>query len=105
MYAVIRTGGKQYRVAEGDVVSLEKLPGKDGAKITFDDVLAVSGKGGALKLGTPIVAKAKVEAEILETGRDKKIHVLKFKKNSQYRIHRGHRQDFTRVKIGKISVT
>jgi len=63
MYAVIKSGGKQYRVSEGDVVSLEKLPGKVGGKVTFSEVLAVSGKGGALKLGTPTVAKAKVEGE------------------------------------------
>ncbi len=105
MYAVIRAGGKQYRVAEGDIVTLERLPGEDGAKVTFGEVLAVSGKGGALKLGTPTVPKARVEAEILESGKGKKIHVLKFKKNSQYRIHRGHRQLFTRVKIGKISAS
>lgn len=102
MYAVIKSGGKQYRVAEGDVVSLEKLPGKVGGKVTFSEVLAVSGKGG-LKLGAPTVAKAKVEAEIVENGKGKKIHVLKFKKNSQYQIHRGHRQLFTKVKINKIT--
>lgn len=105
MYAVIKSGGKQYRVSEGDVVSLEKLPGKVGGKVTFSEVLALSGKGGALKLGKPTVAKAKVEGEILETGKAKKIHVLKFKKNSQYRIHRGHRQPFTKVKINKISAS
>ena len=105
MYAVIRTGGKQYRVAEGDVLSIEKLPGEAGAKVTFDDVLALSGKGGALKLGAPKVARAKVEGEIIESGRGKKIHVLKFKKNSQYRIHRGHKQPFTRVRISKISTS
>jgi large subunit ribosomal protein L21 len=105
MYAVIKTGGKQYRVAEGDVVSVEKLEGKEGGKVTFSEVLAVSAKGGALKLGSPTVAKAKVEGEILETGKQKKIHVFKFKKNSQYQIHRGHRQPFTKVKINKISAS
>ena len=105
MYAVIKTGGKQYRVAEGEVVSVEKIEGKTGGKVTFSEVLAVSGKGGALKLGSPTVAKAKVEGEIIENGRAKKIHVFKFKKNSQYQIHRGHRQHFTKVKINKISAS
>lgn len=102
MYAVIRSGGKQYRVSEGDVVRVEKLAGEPGSKVTFEEVLAVSAKGG-LKLGAPIVEKAKVEGEIVENGRGDKIHVFKFKKNSQYKIHRGHRQAYTKVKISKIT--
>jgi large subunit ribosomal protein L21 len=102
MYAVIRSGGKQYRVAEGDVVRVERLPGKVGGKVTFKDVLAL-GENGQLAPGTPTVPKAKVTGSIIEQGKGKKVRVFKFKKNSQYKIMRGHRQNLTAVKITGIS--
>ncbi|MBI2956522.1 MAG: 50S ribosomal protein L21 [Acidobacteria bacterium] len=103
MYAIIRSGGKQYRVAEGDVVRVEHLPEKVGKKVTFKDVLAVSGNG-ELKAGAEALAKAKVSGTVVEHGKDKKVRVFKFKKNSQYKILRGHRQTFTAVKISEISL-
>ena len=102
MYAVIRTGGKQYRVAEGEVVRVERLPGKVGGKVTFKEVLAI-GSNGALQAGTPTLPKAKVSGSIVEQGKAKKVRVFKFKKNSQYKILRGHRQPLTAVKITEIS--
>lgn len=102
MYAVIRSGGKQYRVAEGDVVRVESLHGKVGGKVTFKEVLAI-GENGDVKAGTPTLAKAKVAGTILEQGKADKVRVFKFKKNSQYKIMRGHRQRFTAVKVTEIS--
>jgi len=102
MYAVIRSGGKQYRVAEGDVVRVESLPGKVGGKVTFKEVLALGGESD-LKVGAPTLAKAKVAGTILEQGKADKVRVFKFKKNSQYKIMRGHRQRFTAVKVTEIS--
>jgi len=102
MYAVIRSGGKQYRVSEGEVVRLEHLPGKVGGKVTFKDVLAVGGNG-KMEAGQPVSAKAKVSGSIVEQGKGAKVKVFKFKKNSQYKILRGHRQPYTAVKITEIS--
>ena len=102
MYAVIRSGGKQYRVAEGDVVRVENLPGKVGGKVTFKEVLALADDGD-VKAGNPTLAKAKVAGTIVEQGKADKVRVFKFKKNSQYKILRGHRQRFTAVKVTEIS--
>ncbi|MGH9805129.1 MAG: 50S ribosomal protein L21 [Candidatus Acidiferrales bacterium] len=102
MYAVIRTGGKQYRVNEGETVRVERLPGKVGGKVTFKEVLVV-GENGTLKIGAPTLPKAKVAGSIVAHSKAKKILVFKFKKNSQYKIMRGHRQPFTDVKISEIS--
>jgi large subunit ribosomal protein L21 len=102
MYAVIRSGGKQYRVSEGNVVRVERLPGKVGSKVTFKEVLAV-GEGNKLEAGKPALPKAKVNGSIVEQGKGKKVQVFKFKKNSQYKILRGHRQLFTAVKITGIA--
>lgn len=99
MYAVIRSGGKQYRVEPGKVVKVERLPGKVGGKVTFPDVLAISGDGFATG---EAVAKAKVSGVIVEQGRGKKNRVLKFKKTNQYKILRGHRQNYTAVRVDKI---
>ena len=100
MYAVIRTGGKQYRVSESDVVRLEHLEGKVGKKVSFE-VLAL-GENGDLQVGTPAL-KAKVTGAIVEQGKGAKVRVFKFKKNSQYKILRGHRQRFTAVKVTEIT--
>jgi large subunit ribosomal protein L21 len=103
-FAVIETGGKQYKVAEGDVLSIEKLPGehKDGDKITFDRVLLVADDKDT-KVGTPYVSGAKVEAVFKEDGRGKKLHIIKFKAKSNYSKKIGHRQPYTKVAISSIT--
>jgi large subunit ribosomal protein L21 len=97
-YAVIRTGGKQYRVSEGDIVKIEKLPGEVGEKITMGDVLFVGGDGEA-KIGAPLVANAKVTGEIVDQMRAKKIIVFKKKRRKSYSRQQGHRQYQTALKI------
>lgn len=101
MYAVIVTGGKQYCVAEGELLHVEKLAGEAGGKITFDQVLLVGGEA-APKIGTPLVQGATVEGEIVQQGREKKILVLKKKRRKGYQKRQGHRQYFTAVKVTKI---
>ena len=101
MYAVIKTGGKQYRGSEGDRLRVEKLPGEPGAQVTFDEVLMIGGEKVAI--GTPVVKGAKVRAEIVTQGRDKKVIVFKFRRRKNYRRKRGHRQPFTELKITGIS--
>ena len=100
--AIFKTGGKQYRVTEGDVVRVAKLDGAAGEKIAFDDVMVV-GEGDAAKFGKPTVAGAKVEGEIVQQGREKKIIVFKLKRRKRYRRKQGHRQDFTAVRITGIT--
>ncbi|SRR5690606_13887023 len=95
--AVIRTGGKQYRVTEGDLLKVEKLAGEPGSKITFDEVLMVL--GDKPQVGKPLVSGAKVEAEIVAQDRGDKIIVFKFRRRKRYRKKQGHRQYFTQVKI------
>ena len=102
MYAVIKSGGKQYRVKAGQTIRLEKLVGEVGSKVELGDVLMVE-DGGDVKIGAPL-PNAKVEATILETDRADKIIVFKKKRKKQYRRTRGHRQSFTAVRIEKISV-
>src|SRR3989338_6846522 len=99
-FAVIQTGGKQYKVSVGDTVKIEKLVGehKEGDKITFDKVLLVD-NGKDTTIGTPFIAGAKVEAELVEIGRTKKIIVVKYKPKSRYLIRQGHRQPFFKQKI------
>ncbi|MGH7816379.1 MAG: 50S ribosomal protein L21 [Candidatus Binatia bacterium] len=97
-YAVIRTGGKQYRVSEGDVVKIEKLDGEVGEKVTMDDVLFIGGDGEA-KIGAPLVANAKVTGEIVDQLRAKKIIVFKKKRRKSYSRQQGHRQYQTALKI------
>ncbi len=101
MYAVIRTGGKQYKVAANDVISVEKLPGEAGETIGFDDVLMV-GEGAEATIGTPLVDGARVEATILEQGRGPKIIVFKKQRRKGYRRKKGHRQDLTVLRITDI---
>ena len=102
MYAVIKSGGKQYRVKAGETVRLEKLSGDPGSKVKLGDVLMVE-DGGNIKTGNPI-ANASIEATILETDRADKVIVFKKKRKKQYRRTRGHRQSFTAVRVDKISV-
>lgn len=99
MYAVIKTGGKQYRVTQGDQLRVEKLPGSVGDVVTFGDVLLVAGEGATLQIGTPSLAGAKVEAKIVAQDRAKKIIVFKFKRRKNYRRKAGHRQPFTALQI------
>ena len=100
MYAVIRAGGKQYRVAPGDVIEIEKLPQTSGENVQFDDVLAVSATEG--EIAKPKAAL--VTGEVVEHGRGDKVLVFHFKRKKQYKKLQGHRQDFTAVKITGISV-
>jgi large subunit ribosomal protein L21 len=100
MYAIIATGGKQYRVSEGDIVSVEKIAGEKGEAVTFDQVLAISDEG-SIKVGGD-VASAKVTGTVLEQGRAKKVIVYKYKPKKGYHKKNGHRQQFTKVKIDSI---
>ena len=100
MYAIIATGGKQYKVAEGDVIKVEKLNAEAGNTVTFDQVIAVS--DGSLKVGED-VAKATVTATVMEQGRGKKVIVYKYKRKTGYHKKNGHRQAYTQVKIDKIN--
>ncbi len=100
MYAIIATGGKQYKVSEGDIITIEKLGVEAGEKVTFDNVLAVSDE--SLKVGDD-VANATVEASVVENGRGKKVIVYKYKRKTGYHKKNGHRPSFTKVKIEKIN--
>ena len=102
MYAVIVSGGKQYRVQEGEVLKLEKLPVEAGSNVDFDRVLLV-GNGDDLKSGAPVVEGAKVTAEVVQHGRAKKVEIIKFKRRKHHMKRQGHRQWFTEVKITGIS--
>jgi len=101
MRAVIKTGGKQYRISEGDVLKVEKLEGEPGARIELSEVLAV-GEGVSIKIGTPTVAGASVVAEILGHDKDKKVIIYKKKRRKGYDKRTGHRQPFTSIKIQEI---
>ncbi len=101
MYAVIETGGKQYKVQEGDILYIEKLSAEADSSYTFDKVLALSNDAG-LKVGAPTVEGAKVEAKVVKNGKSKKIVVFKFKAKKNYRRRQGHRQPYTKVQIEKI---
>lgn len=102
MYAIIETGGKQYRVEEGKAIFVEKLNVEEGSKVTFDRVLFVS-KDGDVKVGSPVVEGAKVEGLAEQHGRGKKVVIFKFKAKKNYRKKKGHRQPFTKVRIESIS--
>ncbi|MSP66968.1 MAG: 50S ribosomal protein L21 [Alphaproteobacteria bacterium] len=98
MFAVIRTGGKQYRVVANDVLEVERLPGEAGAEIAFDEVLMV-GSGAQTTVGTPLVGGARVKAKVLEQMRGPKVIVFKKKRRKNYRRRNGHRQELTVVRI------
>lgn len=102
MYAVIRTGGKQYRVSKDDVVTIEKVPGDAGAKIEFDQVLMV-GSGAGVKIGAPVVSGAKVTAELVEQSRGPKLIAFKKRRRKNSRRKKGHRQDLSVVRITDIT--
>ncbi len=102
MFAVIKTGGKQYRVQEKSILRIEKLPVEAGQSVTFNDVLMISSKG-KVSVGTPMVAGAVVEGKVIEQMRDRKVIVFKKKRRQNYRRKKGHRQHLTVVQISKIS--
>ncbi len=102
MYAIIVTGGKQYKVSEGDTLFIEKIEAEEGAAVTFDQVLMVA-DGENVKVGAPSVDGAAVEAKVVKNGKAKKIYVYKMKRKKNYRRKKGHRQPFTKVEITKIN--
>ena len=102
MYAVIRSGGKQYRVSQGGSVRVEKLAGEVGSEITLDDVLLIANEGD-VKIGTPTVDGAQVTGTIVAQGRGQKIRVFKMKRRKGYRRTQGHRQDYTEIRVNAIS--
>lgn len=102
MYAIIKTGGKQYRVAEGQILKVEKLAAEQGNNIDFDQVLMLV-NGDEVQIGSPYLNHAKVTAEVVDHGRGEKINILKFKRRKHHMKRAGHRQDYTKVKI--VSIT
>jgi large subunit ribosomal protein L21 len=102
MYAVVKTGGKQYRVSGGQKVKVEQLPADVGAEITLDQVLAV-GEGESVKLGKPLVAGATVTAKVVAHGRGDKVHIFKMRRRKHYRKQQGHRQNYTELEITGIN--
>ncbi|MCX5853551.1 MAG: 50S ribosomal protein L21 [Deltaproteobacteria bacterium] len=103
MYAVIKTGGKQHKVSEGDVLSVEKINGNKGDTVSFDEVLMVA-KDGKINVGTPYLDGVKVVGEIMEQTKDRKITVFKMKRRKGFHKKTGHRQKLTRMKIREISI-
>lgn len=102
MYAVIKTGGKQYRVAAGQKIKVEQIPADIGQEITLDQVLAV-GEGDQLKVGTPLLSGAVVTAKVLAHGRHDKVRIFKMRRRKHYQKRQGHRQNYTEIQIGTIS--
>ena len=103
MHAIIETGGKQYKVAEGDTLFIEKLSAEAGEAVVFDKVLAIL-DGDKATFGAPVVEGAKVSASVVKNGKGKKIRIFKYNPKKGYRKRQGHRQPYTKVEIGKISV-
>jgi large subunit ribosomal protein L21 len=104
VYAIVRAGGKQYRVKEGDTIHLESLSAEAGEKVVLGEVLLVGGGDGEARLGSPLVAQAQVVGTVLEQGRGPKVRVFKYKKRKHYRRTRGHRQSFTALRIDAIEI-
>jgi large subunit ribosomal protein L21 len=102
MYAVIKTGGKQYRIASGEKLKIEQIPADIGQEITLDHVLSV-GEGDQLKIGTPLVVGAVVKATVLAQGRHDKVKIFKMRRRKHYQKRQGHRQNYTEILIGDIT--
>ena len=102
MYAVIRTGGKQYKVAAGEKIKVEQIAAELGQEITIEQVLAV-GEGAELKVGTPWVAGASVKATVVAHGRHDKVRIFKMRRRKHYQKHGGHRQNYTELEIGSVN--
>ena len=103
MYAVIKTGGKQYRVSSGEKLKVEQLAADVGSQITIDQVLLVA-DGDKVSIGQPLVAGAKVQATVVNHGRADKVHIFKLRRRKHYKKQQGHRQNFTEIQVDKISV-
>jgi len=103
MYAVIKTGGKQYRVAAGEKIKVEQIPADVGSQITLDQVLMV-GEGESVKIGAPVISGATVTASVLSHGRHDKVKIFKMRRRKHYQKHQGHRQNYTEIRIEAISV-
>jgi large subunit ribosomal protein L21 len=101
MYAVVKTGGKQYRVSAGDKLKIEQIPADVGAQVILDQVLMV-GEGEAVRLGTPLLGGASVQATVVAHGRGEKVRIFKMRRRKHYQKHQGHRQNYTEVKIDSI---
>jgi large subunit ribosomal protein L21 len=102
MYAVIKTGGKQYRVAAGDKLKIEQIPADIGSQIVLDQVLMVA-DGEAVKVGSPLLAGAKVSVTVLAHGRGEKVRIFKMRRRKHYQKHQGHRQNYTEIRIDAIA--
>ena len=102
MYAVIKTGGKQYRVVAGEKIKVEQIPAEVGTQITIDQVLMV-GEGEAVKIGAPLVAGASVSATVLSQGRHDKVRIFKMRRRKHYQKRQGHRQNYTELQINTIA--
>jgi large subunit ribosomal protein L21 len=102
MYAVIKTGGKQYRVAAGQAIKVESIDAEPGSEVTFEEVLAV-GDGAELRIGAPLVAGAVVKATVVAHGRHPKVTIFKMRRRKHFQKHAGHRQNFTEVRISSIA--
>jgi large subunit ribosomal protein L21 len=102
MYAVIKTGGKQYRVSAGEKIKVEQIPADVGAEISLDQVLMV-GEGDTVKIGTPLLSGTTVTAKVISQGRHPKVKIFKMRRRKHYQKHQGHRQNFTELEIGAIS--
>ena len=102
MYAVIKTGGKQYRVVAGEKLKIEQIPADVGAEINLDQILMV-GEGESVKIGTPLLSGASVKATVLAQGRHKQVTIFKMRRRKHYQKHQGHRQNYTEIRIDGIS--
>ena len=104
MYAIVRAGGKQYRVQQGDTIYVERLDAPVGETVRLGEVLLVAGSDGDAKVGSPLISQAAVVGTVVDQGRDKKIRVFKYKKRKHYRRTRGHRQSYTALRIDSIEL-
>ena len=104
MYAVMKTGGKEYKISKGDLVRVEKLEGKVGEQVTLKDVLMISDDGGQVRIGTPLLANAVITGQIVQEIKGKKVLTYKMKKRKNYRRFKGHRQTYTYLKVNDIAL-
>jgi large subunit ribosomal protein L21 len=103
MYALVKTGGKQYKVAPGEKLKIERIPADVGAEVTLDQVLMIVGEGDSVRLGQPIVAGAAVKATVVSQGRGEKVKIFKMRRRKHYQKHQGHRQNYTELRIDSIA--
>jgi large subunit ribosomal protein L21 len=103
MYAVVKTGGKQYKVAPGEKLKIERIPADVGAEVTLDQVLMIVGEGDTVRLGQPVVSGAAVKATVLSQGRGEKVKIFKMRRRKHYQKHQGHRQSYTELRIDSIA--